>query len=408
MTDDLLFTNATIATMVTSRGPYGLVTDGALSVRDGLITAVGTTAEVAGGAREIIDLGGRLLTPGLVDCHTHLVFGGNRVLEFEARLAGARYEDLNRSGGGINSTVRATREADSSSLVASGLRRLGWLAREGVTTVEVKSGYGLDIDTELCMLDAARQVGVVSGIDVLPTLLAAHTVPEEYRDRRDEYVSLICEVIIPASADQVTAVDVFCESIGFSGAETRRIFEAATGHGLPVKVHADQVTRGEGCHLAAEFGALSADHLEHTDEAGVLALASSGTVGVLIPAASAFLDERSRPPVGLLRRHGVGMAVATDLNPGTAPIGSPTLAMNLACTRFGLTPEEALAGMTRVGAAALGLADRGVLAPGRRADLAAWDVENPAELAYWFGAPLCLGTWVGGRARPPMSLKGWS
>lgn len=408
MTDDLLFINATIATMATGEGPYGLVTDGALSVRDGLITAVGMKREVPGNAGEVIDLGGKLLTPGLVDCHTHLVFGGNRVREFEARLAGARYEDLNRSGGGITSTVRATREADTSSLVASGLHRLGWLAREGVTTVEVKSGYGLDLDTELRMLDAARQVGVVSGIDVLPTLLAAHTVPEEYRDRRDEYVSGVCEAIIPAAVDRATAVDVFCESIGFTGAETRRIFEAATAHGLPVKVHADQVTRGEGCHLAAEFGALSADHLEHTDESGVRALAAAGTTAVLIPAASAFLDERARPPVELLRRHGVGMAVATDLNPGTAPIGSPTLAMNLACTRLGLAPEEALTGMTRTGAAALGLSDRGMLAPGLRADLAAWDVTHPAELAYWFGAPLCLGTWVGGRARPSPPTKGWS
>lgn len=408
MTNDLLFTNATIATMAVGEGAYGRVPGGALSVRDGRITAVGPMGKVDGDAREVIDLGGRLLTPGLVDCHTHLVFAGNRVEEFEARLAGTGYEELNRSGGGIASTVRATREADIETLVGAALHRVNWLAREGVTTVEVKSGYGLDLDTELRMLEAARQVGLASGVDVRPTLLAAHAVPVEYRDRRDEYVTLVCEEIIPAAVGRATAVDVFCESIGFTGAETRRIFEAAAAHGLPVKVHADQLTRGEGCRLAAEFGALSADHLECTDESGVRALAAAGTTAVLIPAASAFLDERARPPVESLRRHGVGMAVATDLNPGTAPIGSPTLAMSLACTRFGLTPEEALTGMTRAGAAALGLADRGVLAPGLRADLAAWDVSNPAELAYWFGAPLCLGTWVGGRARPSPPTKGWS
>lgn len=408
MNHDLLFINATIATMADDAGAYGLVPDGALGVREGTITQVGPMEDVHGEAREVIDLEGKLLTPGLVDCHTHLVFGGNRAGEFEARLAGAGYEELNRSGGGIFSTVRATRAADAETLMDAALHRLMWLSRGGVTTVEIKSGYGLDLITELRMLDVARQAGSVSGVDVHPTLLAAHTVPVEYRDQRNDYLELVCEEIIPAAVGRASAVDVFCESIGFTGPETRRIFQAAADLGFPVKVHADQLTRGEGCQLAAEFGALSADHLEHTDESGVRALASSGTVAVLIPAASTFLDEPSRPPVEMLRRHGVGMAVATDLNPGTAPIGSPTLAMNLACTRFGLTPEEALTGMTRTGALALGLADRGVLAPGLRADLAAWDVEGPAELAYWFGAPLCLGTWIGGRAQPPPPTKGWS
>ncbi len=402
MKGDILFTNATLATMADGSVPYGLIPGGALMVTDGVITSLGPMEEVASDATEVVDLAGRLLTPGLVDCHTHLVFGGDRAAEFEARLGGATYEELHRGGGGIGSTVRATRDADPGSLLADAGRRLGWLMNGGATTVEVKSGYGLDLETELRMLDVVAQLDAVSGIDVVPTLLAAHTVPVEYRDRRGEYVDLICDEMIPASVGRAAAVDVFCETIGFTAAETRRIFEAASAHGLRVKVHADQLSLGEGCHLAAEFGALSADHLEHADGAAVRALAGSGTVAVVIPAASSFLDEEARPPIGLLRRHGVPIAVATDLNPGTAPVGSPTLALNLACTRFGLTPLEALTGMTRVGATALGLTDRGVLSPGMRADLAAWDVSTPAELSYWFGAPLCTASWSAGRPVPSL------
>lgn len=397
MSGGTLFVNAGVATMATGMGPYGLIKDGAVLVIDGLIAAVGAKSEVLPEAADVIDLGGRLLTPGLVDCHTHLIFGGDRAAEFEARLGGATYESLNRAGGGIASTVRATRDATDAELLAAAARRLGWLTEGGATTVEIKSGYGLDLETELRMLSIASRLGSQSSTTVVATLLAAHAVPPEYRDRREDYVALVCDEVIPAAVGRATAVDVFCESIGFTGPETRRMFEAAKAHGLRVKVHADQLTLGEGCHLAAEFGALSADHLEHSDEAAVRALADAGTVAVVIPGASAFLDEAARPPVDLLRAHGVTIAVATDLNPGTAPLGSPTLAMNLACTRFGLTPEEALAGMTNSGAAALGLDDRGVLAPGMRADLAAWDVDSPAELSYWIGAPLCSATWVAGR-----------
>ncbi len=396
MTPEVLFTNATVATMATGSSAYGLMRNGFVSVAGGLIVDVGPSSSAPSGASQVVDLGGRLLTPGLVDCHTHLVFGGDRVAEFEDRLAGATYEEIARRGGGIASTVEATRAADADTLLASARRRLRWLAEAGATTVEVKTGYGLDLATELRMLDVTDRLAGAAIADVRATLLAAHIVPSEYREDRDSYVDLICDEIIPAAVGRADSVDVFCETIAFSAAETRRIFAAARSRGLAVKVHADQLSPGEGCQVAAEFGALSADHLEHADETAVAALAASGTVAVLLPGASSFLDERVRPPVDLLRRHGVPMAVATDLNPGTAPLASPTGAMHLACTRFGLTPEEALVGMTRVGAQALGLADRGVIAPGKRADLAAWDVEGPGDLAYWLGAPLCTGTWLGG------------
>ncbi len=396
MTPEVLFTNATVATMATGSSAYGLMRNGFVSVAGGLIVDVGPSSSAPSGASQVVDLGGRLLTPGLVDCHTHLVFGGDRVAEFEDRLAGATYEEIARRGGGIASTVGATRAADTDTLLASARRRLRWLAEAGATTVEVKTGYGLDLSTELRMLDVTDRLAGAAIADVRATLLAAHIVPSEYREDRDSYVDLICDEIIPAAVGRADSVDVFCETIAFSAAETRRIFAAARSRGLAVKVHADQLSPGEGCHVAAEFGALSADHLEHSDEMAVAALAASGMVAVLLPGASSFLDERVRPPVDLLRRHGVPMAVATDLNPGTAPLASPTGAMHLACTRFGLTPEEALVGMTRLGAQALGLADRGVIAPGKRADLAAWDVEGPGDLAYWLGAPLCTGTWLGG------------
>ncbi len=396
MTPEVLFTNATVATMAAGSSAYGLIRNGSVSVAGGVIVDVGPSSSAPSGASQVVDLGGRLLTPGLVDCHTHLVFGGDRVAEFEDRLAGATYEEIARRGGGIASTVEATRAADADTLLASARRRLRWLAEAGATTVEVKTGYGLDLATELRMLDVTDRLAGAAIADVRATLLAAHIVPSEYREDRDSYVDLICDEIIPAAVGRADSVDVFCETIAFSAAETRRIFAAARSRGLAVKVHADQLSPGEGCHVAAEFGALSADHLEHADETAVAALAASGMVAVLLPGASSFLDERVRPPVDLLRRHGVPMAVATDLNPGTAPLASPTGAMHLACTRFGLTPEEALVGMTRVGAQALGLADRGVIAPGKRADLAAWDVEGPGDLAYWLGAPLCTGTWLGG------------
>lgn len=393
-------TNATVATMVPDGSTFGLVPDGTVVIDDGRISWVGPSSDAPSPGGPTMDVEGRLVTPGLVDCHTHLVFGGDRSAEFEQRLAGATYEELNRLGGGIASTVDRTRSATVDELVRDASLRLAWLAGGGATTVEVKTGYGLDVPTEMRMLEAMLSLGGPGLPDVVATLLAAHVVPPEYVGRSDEYVDLVCEALLPLARDRVTAVDVFCETIAFSGDQTRRVFAAAADLGLRVKVHADQLSLGEGCHLAAEFRGLSADHLEYADAAAVAALAEGGVVAVLIPGASAFLDEAARPPVDLLRSHGVPIAVATDLNPGTSPLGSPTLAMNLACTRFGLTPAEALAGMTVHAAAALGLDDRGRLAAGTRADLAVWDVASPVELSYWFGAPLCAGTWVEGRPSP--------
>ncbi len=401
---DHLWVNISAATMRADDAAYGLIADAAVAVAGDTISYVGPrTADFE--ARQTHDGRGGLLTPGLIDCHTHLVYGGNRAREFEQRLQGASYEDIARAGGGIASTVRATRALDEDALVAAALPRLDALLCQGVTTIEMKSGYGLDLASELRLLRAARRLAALRPVDVRATLLAAHALPPEYNDDPDGYVALVCEAIIPAAAREglANAVDAFCEGIAFSPAQVRRVFDAARAHGLPVKLHADQLSNLGGAALAAEFGALSADHLEHADAAGVDAMAAAGTVAVLLPSAFYFLRERQAPPVALLRDAGVPMALATDCNPGTSPLTSLLLVLNMACTLFRLTPEEALAGVTRNAARALGLVDRGVLAPGMRADLALWRVGHPAELAYAIGFNPLAAVMRGGvmRSAPP-------
>jgi len=389
---DRLLVDCNIATMDPAvPGPFGAIENGAVGIQDGRIVRVGRRTELAGNqARKVEPLHGAWITPGLVDCHTHLVFGGNRAGEFEQRLEGATYEEIARAGGGIASTVKATRAATLEELVEASRPRLQALMRGGVTTVEIKSGYGLDIETELKMLRAARVLGASERVRVETTLLALHALPPEFADRREEFVALATDSILPAAAGQglASAVDAFCEGIGFTRDEVRALFEAAKDHGLKIKLHAEQLSNLQGAALAADYEALSADHLEHVDEEGVGAMARAGMVAVLLPGAFYALKETRRPPVDLLRRHGVPMAVATDCNPGTSPVLSPTLMMGMACTLFGLTPEEALAGMTREGARALGLQDEiGTVSAGKSADLCVWRIGRPAELCYWIGMP---------------------
>lgn len=397
---DLLVTDVHLATM-TGTG-YGIVRDAAIGIAGDRIAWCGAQAALpTRRCARHLDGGGRFATPGLIDCHTHLVYAGNRAAEFEARLEGASYADIARAGGGIAATVQATRRATEDALVAASAPRLAALAGEGVTTVEIKSGYGLERDSEAKLLRAARRVAAAVGVDVRTTLLAAHALPPEYADRRDAYVDLVCREIVPAVAavGLADAVDAFCEHVAFTPAETRRVFTAATSQGLAVKLHADQLSNGGGAALAAEFGALSADHLEYTDAAGVAALAAAGTVAVLLPGAFYTLRETQRPPVAALRSAGVPLALATDCNPGTSPATSLLLMLNMGCTLFGLTPAEALAGVTRHAARALGLPDRGRLEAGARADVALWDIDGPGELAYRIGANPLAAVIRGGRAR---------
>lgn len=389
---------ARVATM--AAGCADVIEDAAVAVRDGLIVWVGPDAALPAehAAAEAVALEGRLLTPALVDCHTHLIFGGDRAREFEMRLEGASYEEIARAGGGIVSTVRATRAASENALVAAALPRLDALLAEGVATVEVKSGYGLDVETELRMLRAARRLARLRPVRIVTTFLGAHATPPEYAGRADAYVD---EVAIPAlraahAEGLADAVDAFCEGIAFSPAQVARVFDAAQALGLPVKLHAEQLSNLGGAALAARYGALSADHVEHLDAAGVAAMAAAGTVAVLLPGAFYALRETQPPPVEALRAAGVPMAVATDCNPGTSPMTSLLLAMNMACTFFRLTPAEALAGATAHAARALGLADCGVVAPGMRADLAEWDVAHPAELAYRIGFNPLRRRWFAG------------
>jgi imidazolonepropionase len=389
---DRLLVDCNIATMDPAvEGPFGAIENGAIGIHDGRIVRVGRRTELAGNqAARVEPLGGAWVTPGLIDCHTHLVFAGDRAGEFEQRLEGASYEAIARAGGGIASTVRATRAASLDELVDQSRPRLQALMRGGVTTVEIKSGYGLDIESELKMLRAAKALGESEKVRVETTLLALHALPEEFRDRREEFVRLATESILPAAADMglASAVDAFCEGIGFTHDEVQALFEAARDHGLGIKLHAEQLSNSHGAALAANYGALSADHLEHLDEAGAAAMALASMVAVLLPGAYYALKEERKPPVGLLRRCGVPMAVATDCNPGTSPVMSPTLMMSMACTLFGLTPEEALAGMTRNAAQALGLqAETGTISAGKAADLAVWRIGRPAELCYWIGLP---------------------
>ena len=383
---DRLYKDARIATMDPARaGPYGVVADGAVGVLEGRIAYVGPAA-AAPPAQESTSFAGRWLTPALIDCHTHLVFGANRAGDFEQRQQGASYADIAKAGGGILSTVRATRDASLEELVESGLDRAQSLKRSGVATIEIKSGYGLTVGDEEKMLIAAGEIARSAGMHVRRTLLALHALPPEYANDRAGYVRLVCDEMIPAVAMRglADAVDAFCEGIAFTPDEVRRVFDAAAKAGLRVKLHAEQLSNSRGAALAAEFGALSADHLEHVDEAGVAAMAKSGTVAVLLPGAFYALKETKRPPVDLFRRLGVPMAVATDLNPGTSPVLSAPIMMNMAATLFGLTPEEALAGMTREAARALGLdRETGMIKEGLAADFAAWRIDHPAELAYW-------------------------
>jgi imidazolonepropionase len=389
---DRLLIDCNIATMDPAiDAPFGAIENGAVAIQDGRILRVGRRTELAGNrAREVVPLGGAWVTPGLVDCHTHLVFGGNRSAEFEQRLGGVSYEEIARAGGGIVSTVAATRQASVGELAEAALPRLHALMRGGVTTVEIKSGYGLDTDTELNMLRAAQALGRSESVRVVPTLLALHALPPEYRERRADFVRLAIEETLPAAAEAglAQAVDAFAEGIGFTVEEVRGLFEAASRLGLRVKLHAEQLSNLSGAAMAADFCALSADHLEHADEAAIRAMAAANMVAVLLPGAFYALAETRKPPVDLLRRHGVPMAIATDCNPGTSPVLSPTLMLNMACTLFRLTPEEALAGMTREGARALGLQDEiGTISTGKAADLCIWRVSRPAELCYWIGLP---------------------
>ncbi|MBK3773050.1 imidazolonepropionase [Azospirillum sp. YIM DDC1] len=394
---DSLWFNGHAATM----GPAGPVRDAAIAVKDGRIAWIGAAKDrPAGRAAEEHDLGGRWVTPGLIDCHTHLVFGGNRAREFEMRLEGATYEEIARAGGGIASTVAATRAADEDGLIASAAVRLQRLLAEGVTVVEVKSGYGLDLATERRMLRAARALGERFPVTVRTTGLAAHALPPEFAGRADDYIALVCDEILPTLAAEglLDAVDAFCERIAFSPEQTARVFDTARRLGLPVKLHADQLSDGGGAALAARYTALSADHVEHTSEEGARAMAAAGTVAVLLPGAFYTLRETRLPPIDLFRRHGVPMAVSTDCNPGTSPTVSLLLMLNMACTLFRLTPQEALAGVTRNAAQALGMAaSHGTLEPGKAADLAVWDVGDPAELCYWLGANPCAAVVRGGR-----------
>lgn len=382
---------------------HGLMADGALAWREGRIAWVGASRELP---REFDDLRdgatnahGALVTPGLIDCHTHLVFAGSRADEFERRLQGESYAAIAASGGGILATVRATRAAGDDALLAAALPRAQALTADGVTTLEIKSGYGLELATELGMLRVARRLGETLGIGVRTTLLALHALPPEFAHDRGAWVDFACGRLLPAAAAAglADAVDAFCEGIAFTPAEVRRLFIAARAHGLAVKLHADQLGDSGGAALAAEFGALSADHIEYSDAAGVAALAAAGTAAVLLPGAFYTLGETRLPPIAALRAHGVPIAVATDLNPGTSPLVSLRLAMNMACTLFRLTPAEALRGTTVNAARALGLADRGRLAPGLRADLVLWDAETPADLAYWITGPRTRQVIVGGR-----------
>lgn len=398
---DLLLTHASLATFV-GEASYGLLSDAAVACQDGQIVWIGSMRDLpsasAATAREVHDLDGALVTPGLIDCHTHLVFGADRAQEFDLRLNGATYEEIARAGGGIVSTVRATRSASEDELLAQSLPRARALLADGVTTLEIKSGYGLELASERRMLRVARRIGQALGVHVQTSFLGLHALPPEYKDRRDDYVDLVCNELLPALADEglVDAVDAFCEGIGFTRAETQRVFEHARQLGLRVKLHAEQLSDLDGAALVAEFGGLSADHLEYLSDAGIQAMARAGTVAVLLPGAFYALRETKLPPVSALRSHGVPIAIATDCNPGTSPLLSLRLATNMACTLFRLTPEEALRGITVNAARALGLPDRGTLAVGKRADLVVWNAKQPAELCYWIGGNLVRHVWIGG------------
>lgn len=397
---DRIWRNARLATLAADRPGLGAIERGLLAAKDGRIVFAGAESDApALDADEVFDCEGRWITPGLIDCHTHIVHGGDRAREFEMRLAGASYEEIARSGGGIVATMAATRAASEAELLAQALPRLDALIAEGVTTLEAKSGYGLALNHELKQLRAIRGMGQARRVRIAATFLGAHALPPEYAGDPDGYIDEVCARMIPAVAAEglAEAVDAFCEGIGFTPDQARRVFEAARGHGLKVKLHADQLSNLHGAALAAEFGALSADHLEHLDDAGAKAMAGAGTVAVLLPAAFYFVRETKVPPIDLLRAHGVRMALATDCNPGTAPMTSLLMVLNMAATLFRMTVEECLAGVTREAAAALGRsAEIGTLEAGKVCDLAIWNIERPAELVYRMGFnPLHARVWSG-------------
>ncbi|MHB8530529.1 MAG: imidazolonepropionase [Caulobacteraceae bacterium] len=391
-----LWRNARLATMAGGE----VIDDGVIAALEGRILFAGPRGDGPSlDPRETIDCEGRWITPGLIDCHTHLVFAGERAEEFEMRLAGASYGEIARAGGGIVSTMAATRAASQAALLAASRPRLEALIAEGVTTVEIKSGYGLNLADELKQLRVVRALGCEREVSIVPTFLGAHAVPPEFKGHPDRYIDFVCDQMIPAVASEglAEAVDAFCEGIGFSSSQVRRVFETARGHGLAIKIHAEQLSNQGGAKLAAEFGALSADHLEHLDEGGVAAMAAAGVIAVLLPGAFYFTGETKRPPIELLRGAAIPIALATDCNPGTSPLTSPLLAMNMGASLFGLTIAECLLGFTRNAAAALGRgAQIGTLEPGKWCDLAIWDVERPAELVYRIGFnPLHARVWRG-------------
>ena len=384
-----LLVNAALATMEQGAGGYGLIESAAIVLRDGRIDWAGPCAAMPAdyAGWEARDLGGRLVTPALIDCHTHIVFDGNRAREFEMRLEGASYEEIARAGGGIVSTVKATRAAGEDELLAGALTRADALIAEGVSTIEIKSGYGLDIETELKMLRVARRIAAQRPVRVRTSFLGAHAAPPEFSGCADAYIDEVCIPALEAAheAGLADAVDGFCEGIAFSPQQIARVFDKAKALGIPLKLHAEQLSNLGGAALAARYGAMSADHLEYLDEAGVAAMAEAGMVAVILPGAFYTLRETQAPPIAMFRKHGVPMAVASDCNPGSSPLASVLLSMNMACTLFRMTPEEALAGATREAARALGLDDTGSIEAGKRADLCIWDAEHPAELAYRIG-----------------------
>ncbi len=401
---DYLLTNLRLATMADNGVPYGEIESGAIALRDGTIVYVGPELGMpAFTADQQQDCAGQWATPGLVDCHTHLVYGGDRAREFEMRLQGRSYEEISRSGGGIASTVKHTRQASEEQLFSQASKRAQCLLSEGVTTLEIKSGYGLDLEQELKMLRVARRLGDELPVTVRTTFLGAHALPPEFAsgdgDPRDAYIQHVCDEMMPAVASSglADAVDVFCEGIGFSPAQCERVFRSAQAVGLPIKGHVEQLSDLKGARLAARYSALSVDHIEYLAGEDVPAIAEAGSVAVLLPGAFYFLNEQQKPPVAALREHSVPMAVATDLNPGTSPIASLLLAMNQAAVLFGLTPEEALRGATRNGALALGLTNKGVLKGGFDADLALWEIEHPAELTYAVNMNRPSQVWQGGQ-----------
>ena len=403
---DVIWVGGDLASMEPGGGPWGKIQDAALGVKDGRIAWIGRQADLPerprAMAREVRDFTGRWITPGLIDCHTHLVYGGDRAREFEMRLQGASYEEIAHAGGGILSTVAATRADDEDSLMASAARRLAALTAEGVTTVEIKSGYGLDVETELKQLRVARRLGQQANVTVRTSFLGAHALPPGFDGDADDYIDFVCAESLPAAAEAglVDAVDAFCETIAFSPEQVARVFHRAAALGLPVKLHADQLSDLGGADLAARQGALSADHLEYAAEPGIQAMAAAGTVAVLLPGAFYTLRERQLPPVDLFRQLGVPIAIATDCNPGSSPATSILLMLNMACTLFRLTPEESLAGVTRNAAAALGLQQtHGTLAEGKVADFCLWDIADPAELAYRIGFNPLAGRVRAGNAR---------